>query len=225
LIAKWREITVFSGIVEEVGEVLELHDSSDGRRLRIGAATVTVGVQKGESISVNGTCLTVVDFATDWFDVEAVIETLRRTTLGGLVKGSKVNLERALRLSDRLGGHLVSGHIDAVGKVENIKEEGFSFLTTFSVDPALAPFFVEKGSVAINGVSLTVVDHHVDAGGKFSFRVALIPHTMSVTTFNGMRAGDSVNIETDIIARYVARWMEPSMSQNLNNLRASLPLA
>lgn len=205
---------MFSGIVEEVGTVLELKDTGDGRWLKIGAQTILADGCLGESISVLGTCLTVIEFDNkskqQWFAVEAVNETLRRTKIGELKVGSKVNMEKALRVSDRLGGHIVTGHIDCIGNVHEIVEDGFSREITFVLDPAYAPFFVEKGSVAIDGVSLTVADCQAKDGkdkapGKFWFKVALIPHTLSVTTLGELRVGDAVNLETDVIARYVVR--------------------
>jgi riboflavin synthase len=221
---------MFSGIVEEVGRVLELSDSSDGRRLKISAPLVSADAVLGASISVAGCCLTVTEFAAGgWFVVEATHETLRRTTLGQLDKGKDVNLERALRLSDRLGGHLVSGHVDAIGRVSKIEEEGFSWMVSFEAEAALAPFFVEKGSVAIEGVSLTIVDlqpEHLKPGEKyFTFRVALIPHTMQVTSLGSLRVGDQVNIETDVVARYVARWIAPYGGEKINKDHATLPFA
>ncbi len=199
---------MFSGIVEEVGEVLEVKDTEDGRWLKIGAKEILADAALGESISCSGCCLTVVDFGSDWFAVEAVIETLRRTKIGDLKVGSNVNLEKALKVSDRLGGHIVTGHIDTVGKIASIVEEGFSYLVEVNLDSRWAPFFVEKGSVAMDGVSLTVADCGeipVKAEDEFWFRVALIPHTWNVTTLGQLKVGSSVNIETDIIARYVAR--------------------
>jgi riboflavin synthase len=199
---------LFSGIVEEVGEVLEVQDTADGRWLKIGAKEILADAALGESISCSGCCLTVVDFGSDWFAVEAVIETLRRTKIGDLKVGSKINLEKALRVSDRLGGHIVTGHIDTVGKVASIVEEGFSYVVEVNLDSRWAPFFVEKGSVAMDGVSLTVADCGEipeKAEDEFWFRVALIPHTWNVTTLGQLKVGSAVNIETDIIARYVAR--------------------
>ncbi|MDQ5935690.1 MAG: riboflavin synthase [Cyanobacteriota bacterium erpe_2018_sw_21hr_WHONDRS-SW48-000092_B_bin.40] len=199
---------MFSGIVEEVGEVLEVQDTADGRWLKIGAKEILADAALGESISCSGCCLTVVDFGSDWFAVEAVIETLRRTKIGDLKVGSKINLEKALRVSDRLGGHIVTGHIDTVGKVASIVEEGFSYVVEVNLDSRWAPFFVEKGSVAMDGVSLTVADCGEipeKAEDEFWFRVALIPHTWNVTTLGQLKVGSAVNIETDIIARYVAR--------------------
>ncbi|MBP6747564.1 riboflavin synthase [bacterium] len=199
---------MFSGIVEEVGQVLEVKDTEDGRWLKIGAKEILADAALGESISCSGCCLTVVEFGADWFAVEAVIETLRRTKIGDLKVGSKLNLEKALRVSDRLGGHIVTGHIDTVGKIASIVEEGFSYLVEVNLESRWAPFFVEKGSVAMDGVSLTVADCGEipeKAEDEFWFRVALIPHTWNVTTLGQLKVGSSVNIETDIIARYVAR--------------------
>ena len=207
---------MFSGIVEEIGTVVEVKDSADGRSLRIGSAVVVQDIALGHSVSIGGACLTVVQFDKESFVVEAVQETLRMTTVGQLKVGSKVNLERALKFSDRLGGHLVSGHVDSLGTIHSIEEEGFSRVITFMTDRKLAPYFVEKGSVAVEGVSLTVwglVDDAVSNSGSdsFGFKVALIPHTLSVTTLGQLKPGDQVNLETDVVARYVARWLEPSL--------------
>src|SRR5262249_6452646 len=152
--------------------------------------------------------------------VEVVHETLRRTKIGDLNKGSKVNLELAMKLNDRLGGHLVSGHIDAVAKVKSIVEDGFSKEVCLEMDKKWAPFFIEKGSVACDGISLTVascdaIDHKENGGAAFSFTVALIPHTLEVTTFGDLIVGDLVNIETDMIARYVARWLGTDSIEHL----------
>jgi riboflavin synthase len=208
---------MFSGIVEEVGRVLEIEDSGEGRWLKIEAASIAPQLTVGESVSVSGCCLTVVLSQDQWFKVEIAAETLRRTKLSLLRTGSEVNLERAMRLSDRLGGHLVSGHIDAIAKVGTITQEGFSKMVAFEMSARLAPFFIEKGSVAVDGVSLTVAScdpirqsdylHSSLDSLNFSFSVALIPHTLAVTTLGTMAVGDRVNIETDIIARYVARWL------------------
>ncbi|HEY9712635.1 MAG TPA: riboflavin synthase [Chroococcales cyanobacterium] len=216
---------MFSGIVEEVGKIKAIQKTADGERLEISATIVTEAVAIGDSISVNGVCLTVIEFTPQYFVVEAVLETLRRTVLGSLTAGSPVNLERAMKLSDRLGGHLVSGHIDCVATVSKVTADGFSRILTFELDSDLAPFFVEKGSVAINGVSLTVVDciDTRNQDGRFAFTVALIPHTLTVTTFGDLKVGDQVNIETDIVARYVARWLSPTLGTNLNKVQAKVP--
>jgi riboflavin synthase len=201
---------MFSGIVEEIGSVIKVEDSADGRRLTIEAPKIAPGLKAGESVSVSGCCLTVVNQDNNCFVVEAVHETLNRTRLGSFVRGSAVNLEPALRLGDRLGGHLVSGHIDTVARVKSVFQEGFSKRVTFELDTSWAPFFIEKGSVAVDGVSLTVAGcdpmPEPDAKDRFTFNVVLIPHTLSVTTFGTLRVTDPVNIETDMIARYIARW-------------------
>lgn len=213
---------MFSGIVEEIGTVLEIVENSDGARLKIGAQAILGDAQIGESISCSGCCLTVVDFGADWFSVEAVQETLRRTNIGKLKVSSRINLEKALKVSDRLGGHIVTGHIDTVATVGKIEVEGFSHVVTFELESRWAPFFVEKGSVAIDGVSLTVADCEANlAAPKFWFKVALIPHTWEVTTLGALAVGAQVNIETDIIARYVARLTGSSSMLGLSEAQSA----
>lgn len=208
---------MFSGIVEEVGKIQAVEDSSQGRRLKIGAKKVLADLAIGDSVACSGACLTACTLGPDWFTVDASHETLRRTKVGNWRQGSPVNLERALRLADRLGGHLVSGHVDALGSVASIREEGFSRIIEFSVPLELAPFFVEKGSVTVDGVSLTVAKlQERPAGGSFTFAVALIPHTLAVTTLTELKAGDPVNIEADIVGKYVARLMSPAIAENIN---------
>lgn len=207
---------MFSGIVEEVGQIIAINDSADGRRLKIAAKTVLSDVRLGDSISCSGCCLTVTQFTIDSFSVDATAETLRKTKLGSLKNGDKLNLERALRFSDRLGGHIVSGHVDRLAKVSSIKDEGFSKIFEFTVSAELAPFFVEKGSVTIDGISLTVASLGAVKGDAFTFTIAAIPHTLQVTTLGTLKAGDDVNIEGDIIGKYVARWMESTRGQIIN---------
>ena len=164
--------------------------------------------EEGESIAVNGVCLTARDIVGNRFLVDVSPESLSRTGLSGLEVGSRVNLERALRLSDRLGGHLVSGHVDAAGRVEERRPAGDFTLFTFSLDPKLTRYVIEKGSITINGVSLTV---NSCEGNRFS--VSIIPHTLAVTTLGGLKAGDRVNIEVDIIGKYVEKLLsEQSVS-------------
>lgn len=223
---------MFSGIVEEVGNIRKIVNSSDGKKFIIAAEKVLEDAQIGESISVSGACLTVIDFEENDFSVEATQETLRRTTLGNLKPGDSVNLEKAMRLNDRIGGHLVTGHIDSIGKVEEITEEGFSKVIKFSLPAKWYSFFVEKGSVTVEGISLTVVNcsttatpdiPHSENDADFWFTVALIPHTMDVTTFKNLSVGDCVNIETDIIARYVVRLLGESYLPMLNkDVRSAL---
>jgi riboflavin synthase len=189
---------VFSGIIESLGEVTAL------RRLR-GDAELKLrsdfrGLVLGESIAVNGACMTVAAKRGSSFTVIVSAESLRRTTLGSLRAGQPVNLERSLRVSDRLSGHFVFGHVDGVGKLESIEPEGGSALYRFAIPSGFERFLVEKGSVAVDGVSLTVFDC-----SRRSFTVSVIPHTASATTLGRMRPGSRVNLETDMLARYVDR--------------------
>lgn len=181
---------MFTGIVEELGSVAAL----EGSRLRLQGPAVLNDVELGASIAVNGCCLTVVawDSAAGWFDVDVTQESFDRTQLGDLRPGDPVNLERPVRLSDRLGGHLVQGHVDAVGVIVNPAPD-----LKVKVPEGLHRYLVEKGSVTVDGVSLTVVDPAPDG-----FTVALIPHTMEVTTLGRKGAGDRVNIEVDVMAKY-----------------------
>jgi riboflavin synthase len=201
---------MFSGIVEALGSVQAVADSDEGRRLVISAPSFLAELTLGESVSISGCCMTVAAFEKDGFVIEASHETLNRTRLGALVTKDKVNLERALKLNDRLGGHLVSGHIDCVGEVVKIADDGFSKIIEFEMDRKWAPYFVEKGSVAVEGVSLTVAS--LSDSPAFRFSVALIPHTLAVTTLGELKTGSKVNIETDVIARYVARLLAPNMA-------------
>lgn len=221
---------MFSGIVEEVGEIAAVEKIADGRRLTVRSEHLLSDAKMGESISVSGVCLTVVEFSKKSFVVEAVKETLDKTTIGELAVGDPVNLEKALKVSDRLGGHLVSGHVDCVASVKSIELQGVSKLIKFSLPSFWSPYFVQKGSVTVAGVSLTVVEcppispdscNAVDGGG-FWFSVALIPHTLAVTTLGRLRVSDRVNIETDLIARYVIRLLGDSYLEMLNKERESL---
>ncbi len=167
------------------------------------AGAVAEGVRLGDSICVNGCCLSVVRIDNDAIAFELGPETLARTTFGGVAVGAAVNLERSLRLSDRLGGHLVTGHVDGVGRVAARTEDGEWVTCRFTAPPALLAHLAPKGSVAVDGVSLTVVD--VTAS---DFSVALIPHTLAATTLGTRNVGDRVNLETDLVAKYVTRWLE-----------------
>ncbi len=206
---------MFSGIVQEVGTVLSASLSAEGAKLVIGAGKVTLNLAVGDSVSVSGVCLTAVEGYPDRFAVEVSRQTLSVTTLGVLAPGGKVNLEPALRLSDRLGGHLVSGHIDAIGVVVSVRQDGFSKVVTFAVGEEFAPLVVEKGSIAVDGVSLTVASlpgNSACAPSSFAFAVALIPHTLASTTLGLLKPGDKVNFEADLIGKYVARWVEPNLA-------------
>lgn len=189
---------MFTGIVEEVGTVRWV----GGGTLSIDAEEILTDVHLGDSIAVNGVCLTVTSFDKNHFEADVMPETVRRTSLAELRKGSLVNLERALTLASRLGGHIVSGHIDGVGTVAGLRQEGNALLLTVAAAPALLRGIVEKGSVALDGISLTVAT--VTAA---DFTVSLIPHTREVTNLRAKRTGSRLNIETDIIGKYVEKLM------------------
>ncbi len=191
---------MFTGIVEEMGSVKALKREAGAARLTISASTVLNGTALGDSISVNGVCLTVVDMSRSEFSADVAVETLNVTNLGDLKIGTKVNLERALQLSARIGGHLVSGHVDAVGRISGKREEGNSWRISFEAPESVLRYVIKKGSIAIDGISLTVAD--VDKRG---FSIAMIPHTAKLTTLGFKSTGDSVNLEVDIIGKYVER--------------------
>lgn len=191
---------MFTGLIESQGAVRELRRVSGGARLGIATTIPANELQLGESIAVNGACLTVVEFGDGYFVADVSPETLERTTLGRLLPRSMVNLERALRLGDRLGGHLVSGHIDTVGEVVTRRRDANAIRFSIRLPDPFLPYLVAKGSVAIDGISLTV--NQVGAGG---FDVAIIPHTLEQTTLADLQVGGQVNIEVDILAKYVER--------------------
>ncbi|HSO95935.1 MAG TPA: riboflavin synthase [Acidimicrobiia bacterium] len=192
---------MFTGIIEELGEVRANEPHADGARLQIACRTVLADATIGASIAVNGCCLTVVDRTDGTWTADVQPESLQRTTLGALAPGDPVNLERPVRLADRLGGHLVQGHVDAVGTVTaRTPEADGSTRLTIRVPDHLARYLVEKGSVTVDGVSLTVTDTTRD-----TFGVALIPHTLSVTTLGARPSGATVNLEADVVAKYVER--------------------
>lgn len=194
---------MFTGIVESVGRVRSLEPQGEKTRLVIDAAVIAAGLPLGASVAVNGACLTVVAVAGSEVQFEAVRETLDRTSLGVLRTGSRVNLERAMRADGRLDGHIVQGHVDATGRVHAIERRADDVRFAVECDAAFAELLVPKGSVAIDGVSLTVVD--VLAGG---FDVALIPHTLAVTTLGEKQPGDPVNLEADVLGKYVKKYLE-----------------
>ena len=195
---------MFTGLVECMGTVVDIADESPGVRLRIDAGLVADDAVLGASIAINGCCLTVVAVEDSILDFEAGSETLSRTNLGSLEIGNNVNLERSLKVGDRLGGHYVTGHIDTTGTVsERMDNKDWSTIW-FNLPRSWAKLLVEKGSVAVDGVSLTVVDVESER-----FSVALIPHTLEVTTLGQQHTGDVVNLETDLLAKYVQRQLEP----------------
>jgi riboflavin synthase len=193
---------MFTGIITDVGEILKVDHGGD-LRARIATSYDPGGIDIGASIACDGVCLTVVALGDDprpWFDVTISGETVSKTTVGGWSPGQKVNLERALRLGDELGGHIVSGHVDGVAEVLSVRDEGDSTRIRFRAPGGLARFIAPKGSVALDGTSLTVNEVEGD-----EFGVNLIPHTKAVTTWGAIRDGDRVNLEVDTMARYVAR--------------------
>ncbi len=191
---------MFTGIVETLAEVVEVREEPPGRRLTVASPVVAEGVQLGDSIALNGCCLTVVQVAGGRISFEAGPETLSRTNLGRLAAGGRVNAERSLRLGDRMGGHLVTGHVDGLGRLVRRDDDGVWATLWFSAPAPLLHQMVSKGSIAVDGVSLTLVDV-TDA----QFSVALIPHTLAVTTLGGLKPGDPVNLETDLLAKYVEK--------------------
>jgi riboflavin synthase len=198
---------MFTGIIEETGRIRRISRGSRSVKLTIEASLVLEDTKVGDSISTNGICLTVVDMDTRSFTVDVMAETLRRTSLNNLADGSRVNLERALRLSDRLGGHLLSGHVDGLGVIRKITAEDIARVIRIETTEELLRYIIPKGSIAIDGISLTVVD--VDAR---SFSVSVIPHTATVTTLLDKQPGDPVNLETDMIAKYVEKLMKKGTS-------------
>jgi riboflavin synthase len=194
---------MFTGIVEELGTVEEVERQSDAVRLTVRAATVLEDTSLGDSISVNGCCLTVAGRTEDTWTADVMAETLAKTGLGSLAPGHRVNLERAATVGSRLGGHLVQGHVDAVGYVLRRDPGEHWDVVTFSMPHDLAPFLVDKGSITVDGVSLTIVQAHHDG-----FTVSLIPDTLRRTTLGFREPGDAVNLEVDVIGKYVARQLE-----------------
>jgi riboflavin synthase len=202
---------VFTGIVEELGTVVAIEQLSDAARLTVRGAVVTADADHGASIAVNGVCLTVVDHEADWFTADVMAETLNRSSLGGLHAGSRVNLERPVRLSDRLGGHLVQGHVDGIAAIISRAPGQNWAVVRIGLPNDLARYVVEKGSITVDGVSLTVSaldDGRVDSASWFE--VSLIPTTLELTTLGHKQAGDPVNLEVDVVAKYVERLMTPT---------------
>lgn len=191
---------MFTGIIEELGSVRALEQRGEGVRVRVEAKIVTEGTREGDSIAVNGVCLTAFEVRADSFAADGSRETLQRSTLGSLRVGSFVNLERAVTPTTRLGGHIVQGHVDGRGRFLSAEEHGGSWTVRVAYPPELGRYLVFKGSVAVEGISLTI------AGlSEEYFEIAIIPQTWSVTNLSHLRAGDAVNLEADIIAKYVER--------------------
>lgn len=191
---------MFTGLIEDLGTLIELRRSGEAASVVIATALPMAELSLGESIAVNGVCLTVTSFGSGRFTADVSPETLEKSTLASLNRGARVNLERALRLSDRLGGHLVTGHVDGQAQIAERVRQGNAWRFVFQCDPTMARLLVAKGSVAVDGISLTVNETLDDR-----FSVMIIPHTLEQTTLAGRQVADRVNIETDLIGKYVAR--------------------
>jgi len=198
---------MFTGIIEELGTVERIERTADAARLTIRGPLAVAGAGHGDSISVNGVCLTVVEQAPDTFTADVMAQTLAMSTLADVTAGAPVNLERAALVGGRLGGHIVQGHIDGTGTVLQVRPGEAWRVLRFSLDAALAPLVVDKGSIAVDGVSLTVSTVSAAELPEQWFEVSLIPETLSATTLGGLAVGDRVNLETDILARHVQRML------------------
>jgi len=197
---------MFTGLIEQVGEVESVRQTDAGRELRIRAPFKDLAA--GESIAVNGACLTVREFGPGWFDAAAVVTTLERTTIGEWKSGTRVNLERSLRATDRLGGHIVQGHVDCVGVVASRDLAGDAVLIDLSLPASIEPLFVLHGSIAVDGVSLTV--NELKPGG---LQLSLIDYTLRHTTLGDLRVGSRVHVEADVIAKHLRRLLEPYLRE------------
>ncbi|WP_435971149.1 riboflavin synthase [Streptomyces sp. Qhu_M48] len=201
---------MFTGIVEELGEVVAVEQLEDASRFRLRGPLVTEGAQHGDSIAVNGVCLTVVEFGDGEFTADVMAETLKRSSLGALETGSRVNLERPMAVGGRLGGHIVQGHVDGTGTIlERTPSEHWE-LVKVGLPAHLSRYVVEKGSITVDGVSLTVVEVADDW-----FTISLIPTTLDLTTLGIKKSGDPVNLEVDVIAKYVERLLGPNAGENV----------
>jgi len=207
---------VFTGLVEEVGRVTSL-ETGGMTRLSISAHRVLQGTRAGDSVSVNGVCLTVNEVDPGMLVFHAMPETLRRSALGYLAEGSAVNLERAMSPADRFGGHIVQGHVDGVGEVLEVRPEGEAEIWVFQAPESVLRYVVEKGSICVEGISLTVV-----AVREGSFTVSILPQTRANTNLEELGVGDTVNLEADVIAKYVERLLGPRSSGGLQNLERSV---
>ena len=203
---------MFTGIVEEIGTIRELRFQAEGAAITVAAKNILPGIAVGDSIAVNGVCLTAVRLMPDAFVCDISEETLRKSAFRKAKIGARVNLERALPANGRLGGHIMQGHVDDVGKMLSRTPSGGGFEFSFSFPPALERYLVYKGSIAVNGISLTIA-----ALGKDSFSVFVIPHTLSAANLGELAAGDPVNLETDILGKYFERYFQLGLTKNLEN--------
>lgn len=210
---------MFTGIVEEIGTIKQIKKGAVSASMVIEGSVVTTDSKVGDSIAVNGVCLTATKITGSIFEVDVMAETLRRSSLGELSIGSKVNLERAMAMGGRFGGHIVSGHIDGVGTIKDFKNEGNATWVRIAAPKEILKYIVMKGSIAIDGISLTVADLT-----ETDFSVSVIPHTKDETTLLGKKIGATVNLENDIIGKYVERLMKPEGSNNKTNSSVSMSL-
>lgn len=208
---------MFTGIIEETGELIRLIQGSDSAVLTIRARKVLEGTSVGDSIAVNGVCLTVTRIDASGFDADVMPETLRRSSLGKLSAGSRVNLERAMAADGRFGGHIVAGHVDGTGIIRDIRTERNAVVYNVAADPGLLRYVVEKGSIAIDGISLTVA-----AVTERELTVSVIPHTREVTNLRERKTGDIVNLETDIIGKYVERLLQHEQKEEKSGITMDL---
>jgi len=200
---------LFTGIIQQVGTFKRKLKESNKYKLQIEVNDFLEDVSTGDSIAVNGVCLTVVNFNTSTFTVDVMPETVKSTNLDELTKGAKVNLEKSLQPNSFMGGHIVSGHVDGTGVLKNIKDEKNAKIFTFKVDENISKYLVDKGSVALNGISLTVMDYSPEV-----LKVSIIPETIKSTNLNYLKIGDLVNIETDIIGKYVNKFLKDNKTNN-----------
>lgn len=194
---------MFTGLIEEIGEIKSIEKAAKSARINIKSEKVLQGIKLGDSICTNGVCLTVTEFSNNTFSVDVMAETVRSSNLGKLKQGSKVNLERALKLSDRLGGHIVSGHIDGIGTIVDLQNEENATWVSVETTKDILKYIVHKGSITIDGISLTVA--YVD---ESIFKVSIIPHTQGETTLVIKKIGDEVNLESDMMAKYVEKLLK-----------------
>ncbi len=210
---------MFTGIIEEIGIVKSIKKDNKSAEIHISAKKIMDDIHLGDSIAVNGVCLTARNIMKDGFVADVMAETLRSSSLGELRTGSRVNLERAMQMNGRFGGHIVSGHIDGTGVITEKKPEANAIWVSVKTDPSILKFIIEKGSIAIDGISLTV--HYVD---DKIFKVSIIPHTQEETTLTGKNEGDIVNLENDIVGKYINRFISFEDSNKYNTSRKGLDM-
>lgn len=208
---------MFTGIVEEIGTIARITRGQHSAALTIRAQTVLAGTRIGDSIAVNGICLTVTRLGTNEFSADVMHETLNRSSLAQLTAGSTVNLERAMPADGRFGGHIVAGHVDGVGRITEIRQDDTAIWYTIHASPEILRYVVQKGSIAIDGISLTVAAVYSDG-----FAVSTIPHTQVQTTLHERQKGDAVNLETDVIGKYVERMLQPIRSESRQESRGAI---